>query len=124
MFEELSPAISIWRIRSTLGSTCIPTQQWLKRDWHLLSSFKDTVKPGGIQLQVFKHFLVYRGNQYRTGQCTLGLTGVPSGVGPRTTLSSSKPLSPSLTRQLNTILLGENLTNAHLVCLNQFLIDA
>lgn len=71
---------------------------------HLLSSFKDTAKPGGIQLQVFKHgpdFLVHRGNQYRTGRCTRGFTGAGNGVGPWTTLPSSKPLSPSLTWQLN-----------------------
>lgn len=33
IFEELSPAISTWRVRSTLGSNCIPAQQWLRRDW-------------------------------------------------------------------------------------------
>lgn len=71
---------------------------------HLLSRFKDTAKPGGIQLQVFKRgpdFLVYRGNQYRTGQRTLGFTGLGHGVGAWTALPSSEPLALSLTRQLN-----------------------
>lgn len=95
---------------------------------HLLSSFKDTAKPGGIQFQVFKcgpDFLVYRRNQDRTGWRTLGFDEVGNGAG--TTLPISKPLLPSRLHHgtwKTIISLGVNLTNVLLVCLSQFLIKS
>lgn len=76
---------------------------WCCKRKHLLSRFKDIPKANGIHLQVFKQgpdFVVCRRNRYRTGQCTLGFK-VGNGVGPWTSLPVSKPLTSSLTQQLN-----------------------